>query len=566
VNTNRWAVLGAVVSVALVVLVNARMASAATIPVLWTDEVGYLANAQILAGVGEPRDLAGRSYYVGWSILLAPLWWMTNDLELIYRFSVVLSAIFGIALVWPLALIARRFALSWPWSIVVASVVAVAPSHAVMSTFALSENLVTFLLAFTVVAALRFQRRATPWSAVLLGLSAAAVFIAHGRMIPVLIAAALHLLVSIRAHARASIIGLIALGVTAAGGFLVYRAVTALMYAASLDREASALERIFGSSPGAVATAAAGQVWYELVAWGGVTVLGGILISRAALREIRARRPGAATFGLIALAGAIAVSSTWLARVIDAGRERLDVLAYGRYLEPYGVVLAMLGIILILRRPSVRVVWVAVGTALATSAVFAAFVAPQARLDGVRFWGPTGVPGMLQWPWPHVTAAQGPPWLLAGSAALVVLALVILLRRWRAVVVGGLLAVFAVSSILAKENTLDPYFATFRGAFTLRTELAQYPDATLAFDLAGTAGDTVSRNAYQYWGAVRPVDVFDSRTADVPNVDFVIARRDWPVADEEGARKLADDAGFDNAIWVLPGPLMRQLELSGDLR
>ena len=122
-----WIAAGLAV-VALIVS-HAFAAFGASLPMYWEDEAGYLGNAQVMAGVGEIPELRGRPYYLGWSLLLVPLWWIFQDGQLVYQGAVVLSALCGIALAWPLALIARRFALSWPWSITAGAVIAVSPAR-----------------------------------------------------------------------------------------------------------------------------------------------------------------------------------------------------------------------------------------------------------------------------------------------------------------------------------------------------------------------------------------------------------------------------------------------------
>jgi len=557
-----------VLAVAAVIGIHIFVALNSAIPMLWTDELGYLANAQVLSGVGEPRDLAGRGYYVGWSLLITPLWWLTSNLDLIYQLSVAMSVVFGIATTVPLALIARRAGLGWTWSIALGAVVSLAPSRTSMSNFALAENFLAFFVALTVWLGMRFAAEKTVLRAVLFGASAAMVFVIHGRAIPVAIAAGLWFVWLLRRHLVTALAGGATLGAISLAGFLLYRWTISFMYPASADREATGIDRIFGSDPAAVLTSGGGQIWYMLAAWAGLTLLGGVFVARVALAEIRARRPGIATFSLITLVGAFVISATWVSRTVGAGRDRLDIYSYGRYLETYGPVLALFGLILIVKGISRRVAIVTAVTAIVITAVFFIFIAPQAPLDGILFWGATSVPGLLQWPWPHVSSQLQPPWYLAGAFALVALAAMWFLRKKVVVVVVVAAVFFAGSSIAAEIRTVTPYFAGFQESFGLRTVLAEYRGATVSFDVdgmnePGMDRDTVSRNAYQYWSSPRPVAVFDSDEID-PVSELVIARKSWDNAARFGAIKIADDTGlFDNAIYVLPGALQRQLLADG---
>ncbi|WBU37772.1 hypothetical protein [Homoserinibacter sp. YIM 151385] len=546
------------------------MASTASIPVLWTDELGYLANAQILSGVGEPRDLAGRGYYVGWALLLVPLWWITNDLELLYRIAVGISAVLGIAVMLPSALIARRMGLGWRWSVALAAVVSLAPARTSMSSFALAENLLTLLIAFTVLAAMRFGASRSLRDGVLLGAAAAAVFVTHGRAVPIAIAVGLWLLWELRRHWRAALAGGVVLAAMSAGGFLLYRWTISFLYPPSADREATGIDRIFFSPPAAVVTSGTGQVWYEFAAWGGLCVLGGILLGRGVIRELRAREVGVSIVSAVALIGVFVVSATWVSRVVAAGRDRLDIYSYGRYLESYGVLLALFGLILLVKGISWRAGITAIAASVVISAVFFLFIAPQAPLDGILFWGATSVPGLLQYPWPNTSSRLVPPWPWAGGFAMAAIVATVLLRKRPQIVVAVAAIFFAASSVVAGVRTLDPYFAGFRASFGLREELHELVDHTVAFDTdgmnePGMVRDAVSRNAYQYWTSPRASEVFDSDEG-IPDVELVIARKEWANGEAAGARKLADDTGlFDNALWVMPGALQDELDARGRL-
>ena len=558
----------AAIAVIAVVVIHISVALNSYIPMLWTDELGYLANAQILSGVGEPRDLAGRGYYVGWSLLITPLWWFTNDLDLIYQLSVAISVVFGIATTLPLAAIARRTGLSWTWAISLGAIISLAPSRTSMSNFALAENFLAFFVAVTVLAGMRYASQKTVLTAMAFGASAAMVFVIHGRAVPVAIAAGLWLLWTLRRHFMPSLAGGITLGAIALGGFQLYRWVISFMYPASADREASGIERIFGSDPVAVLTSGGGQIWYMFAAWAGLTLLGGIYVARRAVIELRAKQPSIAVFSLITLVGAFIISATWVARTVGAGRDRLDIYSYGRYLETYGPILALFGLVLIVKGISKRVAIIAAIATVVIVAGYFVLIVPQVPLDGILFWGATSVPGLLQWPWPHVSGQLQPPWVLASAFAIVALVAAYILRKHPVVVITIAAVFFAGSSVAAEIRTVTPYFAGFQDSFGLREQLAEYRDASVSFDRAGMNEpgedrDTVSRNAYQYWSSPRAVEVIDTDEV-APTTELVIARKDWPTADSFGAIKIADDTGlFDNALYVMPGELQDHLLADG---
>ena len=101
--------VAAALAIIVLIVSHVFVGSDASLPLYWEDEAGYLANAQVMAGVGEAPDLRGRPYYIGWSIALVPLWWIFQDGHEVYVGAVTLSVLCGIATAVPLAFeLARR--------------------------------------------------------------------------------------------------------------------------------------------------------------------------------------------------------------------------------------------------------------------------------------------------------------------------------------------------------------------------------------------------------------------------------------------------------------------------
>jgi hypothetical protein len=527
-------------------------------PIFATDEVGYLANAQLLSGVGAPRDLAFSSYYLGWSIPLVPLWWLLDDPGQVYRGAMVLSVLAAILVIWPLAAVAHRLGVSTPWAVVLAAAVAGAPARVIQSNFALAENFLMLLTAVTVLLALRFAERPSHARAALLGFAAAWVFTTHGRMVSVLLATLLWFgWLALRRNRAALTGGAVAVAVTVPM-FLLYRWVADQMYAPTMDREARGLSRLFDLDPAAAVLAAGGQAWYVVVSWFGLAALGAVALVWLGVAEARSRRPGPAAWGVVGVVGTLAISVTWISAVVARGDNRYDIYSYGRYLDWVAALLTLLGLSVLWSRGGTVRLRVAGLVSALTIGAFLAVVVPRAPDNEETWWGPNSVAGLLQWDWPDITAAQRPPWVIASTAtALVLVVLLSLPPRLHRLGALGVATALLTSAWIAQIKTLDPFFAAWYGSFTLHELVAEMPDATIAFDVAGIAeleggADTVSRNAYQYWLAPRAVDVIDTSDAG-PTTDLVIARSDWPAGERLGAVKIAEDDGlFDNALWVLP--------------
>lgn len=543
----------AIASVLVAIAVTVYAALDSTAPILWNDETGYLSNAQILSGVGAPRDLSGRGYYyIGWSFLLVPLWWISTDPQVIYSMAVALSVASSLAAIIPLTLIGRRLGIDTWLSITGAAIVVMAPARTVQSSLALSESFLTLVLALVALFAVRFAAERSAANASLLLFFAVWAFVTHGRMASVLAAAVLWVVIS-RWRQWISTTILVAVTIAAsAGSFVLYRSLAERLYGDDSNRESVGISRIFEADIGAVIVTGSGQLWYLQVAWLGLAVVGLCFIALHAWREWRSRRLDGATWALVAVAGAAVLSVTWLSTRVGDGTARLDMFTYGRYLDPVTTIVAFFGIVWFIRGLSRRQSLVITVVQLVIIGAFAlvALVAIPRPLD--LNWVPTSVSGLLAYPWPFVTSASGPPWIVASAVGVLSAIALLLLRTRQIVILVVAVIAFGSMSIVAERQTMHPFFAGMYDSFTLRDELGEIEPGTISFDSSGLLDDTVSQNSYQFWVAPDPLPVFDSTTT-APTTEYVIARKDWPAAEALGAELVAEDTGmFNNALWRLP--------------
>ncbi|MCL3862712.1 hypothetical protein [Actinotalea sp. K2] len=564
-----WAMAAAAVLAAVVV--QLYTAADASGPIYYTDEVGYLSNAQLLAGVGEPRDLSFTSYYLGWSLLIVPIWWLTQDPATVYQAAVGLSVVCGLALIVPLTAIARRTGLSLPAAVTVAAVVSAAPARVLTSGYALAENLLTLVLAGTVLAAWRYAEHPTHGRAALLGSTAAMLFLTHGRTLPVLLVCMLWFAMLAVRGTWSAVTGIGCAVALAVPMYALNQWVAGQMYLEGAGREERGILRLLSLDPGQAVVAGTGQAWYAVVSWLGLSMIGLTVLLVAAGRHLRARRLSVEVWAALAVAGATMVSVVWISAVVGETATRIDTFAYGRYLDPFATILSVVGLAVVVRRAQRQTVRGAAAAAAVVAGAFLLAVVPRIPSGPGTWWVPLNVSGLLHWDWPNVTTASTGPWVAATVLAAVVLTLSLVQRRWASHAVLGVVAVVLVGgSVLGEAKTLRPFYAAWYDSFTLREDVAELTDGPVSFDTADTTtveggGDTVSRNAYQFWLAPRTVEVFDSDASDPPT-ELVIARKEWPRAEALGARKVADDTGlFDNALWVLPGDLLDELAASGGL-
>jgi hypothetical protein len=115
-------------------------------PFIVTDEIGYLANARVLAG-GAPLNLSTWPFYHGgYSLFLVPAFWLSHDPATIYRIVLIIGAVIS-ALVFPLTyVLLRDLGRDRRVAYAAAFVAALAPDAVFSVAYAMSEVLLTPLV------------------------------------------------------------------------------------------------------------------------------------------------------------------------------------------------------------------------------------------------------------------------------------------------------------------------------------------------------------------------------------------------------------------------------------
>lgn len=519
-----------------------------------------LANARLIAGVGGPYDLAHLSYYPGWSIVLAPIWWFTQDPMTAYRIAVLLTALCGIALIAPLAGLASRLGVKRPIAVILASVVAIAPSRTAMSGYTLSENALVLTVAITCWLAIRYAQSRSTRCAALLGAAAAFSFVVHGRMIPLLGAVLLWFAIeAMRGRRRAALVGLVTGLTVSVLGFALHLWTSATLYGDSGARESTALATLLQIEPRAFAAALVGQVWYVTVAWLALPLIGMWLLGKEALAELRSRVIGWATPLAIAVAGLGFISVGTISHGIALGVERLDLRVYGRYVEPLAVIVAMLGLVCLVRGVRRRVLAGVAGSTVVVVLVMQLWAVPAIPRGG--WWAPINIPGLLRRTWPMMGEMWTPPWLEFGLVAVAVAVAYLAVRRWASLIALPLAIYYAVSSVSMYAWSLNAFNGGHGAVPDLVHVIEQVDPTSLSYDTRGADG--VGQNLFQYWLTGRDVQVFDSRYSEPPT-DLVVSRQDWWRGEMLGAVRIAGSQR-DEALWVMPGALQRELKSMGAL-
>lgn len=548
------------------------MTRGATGPVWMDDEVGYLADAAHLAGQDMPR-FASLGYWGGWSLSLVPLYLVLDDAGQVYRGAVLVSALLGALVVLPAYALARLLTRSATVALVCAVVVTNVPDRTVMSGYALSENalvLATFTAAALVLAGSRsFEAGADRRGSVLhVGAAVAclAAFAVHARGAALVGAVALlgaaHLL-----HAGRRGTGVAVLGVGVVGAVLVYLTNDALVGAvyagAAGQREDDLLATLSSLDPAILLLAASGQVWYQLAAWGGLSVAGFAVVLAASVRQLRTRgvRFGAPAWMLAATVAGTVISLVAVSGPISRGTDRVDFYFYGRYVTHLTAVLALVGLVWLVRRARARQALLLGLVVLVCSVLF---LTRGVRLgDPGRALAPINVPAVTAWPWPPFVPGAPLPvgWITA--AGLLTLLLLLGLRRWPLVLALVVLVASVGSGQNAQRLTLRPFDAPVRAG---AAPLLPVVDRLGAPPVALVGLPSFQRNAYQFWlwpGSVRSA----GRGEDLePRADeLVIAAPDDPRVLRPGQRTVVCDRSGQACLTVAPGPLQERLSAAGAL-
>ena len=543
--------LVAVLAVVLSVAVHAAVAWGSLTPVFALDEVVMVGNAKVASGVGPTWQLRGAGFMPGLGMVLAPLWWLLGEAPLVYAAGVWIAAALGVATVWPLARIVTRFGATPTTSVVIAALITIAPSRALLSNYLLSESLMLFMLCWMVVAAMRWLDSPRAARSLLFGASVAGVVLAHGRGVAVAVAMGVWVLMRVRRDWWAPpLVAATSGALLSVVAFVMYRWCSSQLFATD-PRVSGTFGLASDASPLDVAGVAAGQLWYLTLAWPLVGVLG----MAALLHRVR-RDPLA---GLLVLVAAAMLALSVYQFTPPFGPDRLDGWFYGRYVDPAWAVISAIGLAY-----AVRVRWpvVTASTVGVTGAVGGAMMALTApHVDVDEFWVSVHVLGVEPWLSLEAYADSVPQnWLwLAWLPTLLcaLLGTLAFVRWWLLPVLGALWTGLTITTDLSDVDVLagdrsyvaDPYHMS-----DLPPEARIGADPELGQDL----------NMLAFYSGSRSIAWVEGRDAPA-SVDVFYAPFRVTSPEEHGARRLAGTESEHVVGWVMPGPVQDELARDGQL-
>ena len=575
-----WRVV-AIAAILAALVVNVAVAASATHPSFPFDEVSPLQMSRLLAGQPVP-PVGGGGYFPGWSVVLAPIWWIGVDPLVAYRIAVALGIALAMATIVPLSRIAVALGLSTAQAITVAATVMIMPSRSLQSDNVLSEQLLFFLVACTFWAAWRLWDAPSAARAVIFGVLLAAVQFTHVRMAPMTAAAGLWLVLLWLRDRRAAVIGLLTAVPLCAlaywGGVRLN-----LLLVGGFGQDERALGELALTRPSLVLRAGLGQTWEQVVGSLGLVLVGVVVLVGMVVRQLRARRVGPAGLVLGATTAMFLLSVlSWSrdSQLFSDGWRRLDVWIYGRYVEPLTAVVVTIGLALVVRGLRRRTAWLALGAALALFAPVLLWLAPQAPTWA--YATPAHLAGVMPWWWalPTERFAEGawivPTltnenrfWLIASVCTVAMLVLIIVLRRQALLLAVLFAVVFGAGSLVG--NVRSDEFQRANGSPGPVVEAvtgirASHPGLRIGYDRecqrSGFNTDS-GLNYYAYY--LLPTVLTATSSPGVQQPDVILGCADWPAGEAAGARRYRDVKSRDSVIWVLPGPVQDELAAQGRL-
>lgn len=576
-----WWWVAAIASVLICTSLHWQVARSADAPRTPWDEVHPLQTARLLAGQTDLLPLSGSGYYPGWAILLTPLWWFTDDAQLVYEMAVTFSNVLALATIIPLALLARRLGLTTPQAITAAAVVMSFPGRTVLADYALSEQALLFVIAWTVLAMHALWSRPTWWRTVLFVLAVSASYLMHSRELALVATAAVWLVLLAVRQWRVAAVGLPLLGVLT----LAVRAYAGRVLDATLVGSAGGKEELLGrvmdnGRPSLFLRILLDQSWAQAVGTAGLAAIGAVVLIIWAWHELRRWQigPGVFLFGLCL--SALLLSAVWWTRpdfLYPTGSYiRLDVWIYTRYVDHVSAFLVLVALVVLIRGAGRSLVPVVL-------AVFAAVALPVVLwvAQDVALWGALDGPGnssaLLSWtemfPEEPYPLPQQPTftnenrfWVWASLFGAGMLVLIHLLRKHPRALISVLLITAFILSIQSDPTQERDAPRRMERAIERVETTTGVEEIEIDMDYS-CVGPALTRyqvlNWLGYWMSPRDVDLTDPPSGTEFDSEYVVSCGDWPEAQEHGARKIEDSGFYSYALWVLPGESQDELDEAG---
>ncbi|MFW2334721.1 hypothetical protein [Ilumatobacter sp.] len=265
----------------------------------------------------------------GLSLLLAPGFALTDDASTVYRTALFLNPVLAGASVVALIFVIRRLT-GWTsgTATMVAVGVALAPTSVAASSTVWAEPLTTLTFLLTLFALMRFFELPGIGRAMIATGAAAAGFLAHSRLLPLIPVAVLLTVITLarrRDLGGAVVVTLWSFATTIVMVIVSGAAIDHVWTEPTTTNDAGEVAKRL-DAPLAIIDAAIGQLWYLLAATFGVVAFGTVELVRLAVGRDRPDRRTGALLVIALTTPLLAVSALFM-----SDRPRADHLVYGRY-------------------------------------------------------------------------------------------------------------------------------------------------------------------------------------------------------------------------------------------
>ncbi|MCD7765164.1 MAG: hypothetical protein LUH53_01400, partial [Lachnospiraceae bacterium] len=357
-------------------------------PFLLDDEIGYWSHAANLAGLSW-TGVESLWYSYGYSLLLVPLFWVSHNMEILYRLAIAENALLGVLGFWAGYHLILELDEDFDRTIAIfiSFVAASYSAYVFQSNIAWSETFVYAWFLVTALQAVRFCKRPTCLNTILLTAATVLLYIIHNRTLAIWIALLLTLLymlirrriswkyvvlaagiLVIAYMANQQMKGYLTALMLGSGGELKGNSVSSQSGKFALLTSFAGIKRLLQSL--------AGKCWYLLsstllVGYAGMVYLlkafaTGITGKQSASCEGKERtgqegqngqralmwQDCAALFLILSVLGTVALATlTSVPKTIEAGGsyDRLDVLFYGHYSDMISGLLILTGLMYLYR-------------------------------------------------------------------------------------------------------------------------------------------------------------------------------------------------------------------------
>jgi hypothetical protein len=549
VSSRRQLLWFAIPGLALVLL-HVLVALTRDRPLIFADEAGYIGNARYLAGGLPIKMFKAGAYYPGYSLLVAPLFWLGLTPAQTYQAILICNGVFLST-----AYVSLVFWMKWilgyasRYSYAIAFATSLYPAFLVQPGFAMSESAaIAFATALPLLVFWLVNGKST-LAGVTFAASTAFLYAIHPRFVGSvgLAFVGLGALAALRTiRLRTALISWVVLG----GGVAAAKALTAYVTAANKGGSFDGGDRIatLMTGPGiwSLTLEALGQFWYLEVASAGFILIGVVAMAKLLLKPawLEGRR-GSPAWTALLFATTAAVLAFGVSCAFMSEPHRVDHFIYGRYNEGVVAPFIATGIWAVFqfgrsRRAHLAGVAMVAGGVLAT-AVILYWARGEAWSDHANL---ANILGLI----PLMKLVSGLKLVSISLVALGGYVLFSLAASWRPWLAIALLNVgFLVGSWFSHRTFLSMQ----RGRATrqvLFDRAASMPGLdNISYDEAYF--DPVTLFFGQYFLPHAEFDFFNSAEGEAPKSNYVLGNEKWPEASSRSMELLGRDK-WGYSLWT----------------